>query len=139
MMPIEDRAPCRAHSTTTARRKAMPQPVHQTRIIKKLAPGDAGTKRLSQRFGKDLVCVRYRQDRDGDRRYTTVEVVVDSGPMPAAAMPKGWLLVRLAWNETDLRKAAARLGAVWDEQARAWRMSQEAVQALHVSQRVISK
>ena len=60
----------------------MPQPASQTRIIKKLAAGEAGTKHLSQRFGPDLACVRYRQDREARRRYTTVEIVADSGPMP---------------------------------------------------------
>lgn len=117
----------------------MPQPIHQTRIIKKLAPGDAGTKRLGQRFGKDLVCVRYRQDREAGRRYTTVEVVVDSGRMAAPPAKPGWLLVRLAWDETDLRKQAIRLGAVWDPRKRAWRMSPEAALALHLTQRVIPK
>ena len=43
---------------------------------------EAGTKHLSQRFGPDLACVRYRQDREARRRYTTVEIVADSGPMP---------------------------------------------------------
>ena len=50
----------------------MPLPVSQTRILKKLDPGQDGTKKLVRQFGQQLVCVRYRQDRTAGRRYTTV-------------------------------------------------------------------
>lgn len=117
----------------------MPQPISQTRIIKKLAPGEAGTKRLSQRFGADLVCVRYRQDREAQRRYTTVEIVVDSGPLAATPLLRTGQLVRIGLNEPELRQAAARLGAVWDQQQRAWRMKKEAVKQLQLEHRLLKK
>jgi hypothetical protein len=45
-------------------------------ITKKLAPGSNGTKRLLEKYGTALVCVRYRAN--GGTRFTTVEIVVDS-------------------------------------------------------------
>ena len=120
-------------------RRPMPQALSQTRIIKKLAPGEAGTKRLSQRYGTDLVCVRYRQDREARRRYTTVEIVVDSGPLHQTALLRAGQLVRIGLNESELRKTVVKLGAIWDPTQRAWRMSQEAVRKLQLEHRVLTK
>lgn len=50
-------------------------------VLKTLKPGDNGTKRLTSRYGDRLVCVRYRQDKAKNRRYTTVEIIVDEGPI----------------------------------------------------------
>ena len=55
--------------TTTA-------PLIKTRIVKRLAPDQAGAKKLARQYGNALVCVRYRQDPEQGLRYTTVELVV---------------------------------------------------------------
>lgn len=47
---------------------------------KMIRPGKPGTKKLTQKFGEDLVCVRYRYDKKRKKRYTTVEVVIDESP-----------------------------------------------------------
>ena len=52
-------------------------------------PGQKGTKRLLERFGARLLYVRYRYDRDARRRYTTVELVVDSQPWAPRSIPGG--------------------------------------------------
>jgi hypothetical protein len=49
-------------------------------VIKRLAPGVPGTRRLQERYRDTLVCVRYRQDDTRGLRYTTVELVVDQRP-----------------------------------------------------------
>ncbi|MGB3623242.1 hypothetical protein FT643_00585 [Ketobacter sp. MCCC 1A13808] len=53
-------------------------------VIKTLRPGDSGTKKLTKRYGDKLVCVRYRKDQVTQRRYTTIELIVDEGPIGAA-------------------------------------------------------
>ena len=55
------------------------------RIAKKLAPTQAGAKRLAQQYGDSLVCVRYRVVDRKNRRYTTVELVVDVQPLAVTA------------------------------------------------------
>ena len=52
-------------------------------VIKTLKPGDCGTKKLHKRFGEQVVCVRYRRDLVNNRRYTTIELVVDESPIEA--------------------------------------------------------
>ena len=42
-----------------------------------LRPGMAGTKKLLERYGERLVCVRYRYDRATGRRVKTAELIVE--------------------------------------------------------------
>jgi hypothetical protein len=42
-----------------------------------LAPGRKGTKQLTEQYGDQLVCVRYRYDEVKQKRYKTVELIVD--------------------------------------------------------------
>ena len=44
-------------------------------VIKRMAPGASGTRRLAERFGESLVCVRYRENAAQGLRYTTVEII----------------------------------------------------------------
>lgn len=45
----------------------------------KLKPGQNGTKKLLEKYGDVLVCVRYRYDEETQKRYKTVELIVDEG------------------------------------------------------------
>ena len=88
-------------------------------MIKRLKPGQAGTRRLGQRFGPALVCVRYRQDETGDTRFTTVELVVDQRTARRQALVR----VHIGFDDSDTRRQAMALGAKWDPLERTWRMS----------------
>ncbi len=50
----------------------------QTRLS--LRPGQKGTKKLVVEYGDRLVAVRYRYDAERQRRYKTVELVVEESP-----------------------------------------------------------
>ncbi len=117
----------------------MPLPVSQTRILKKLEPGQDGTKKLVRQFGEQLVCVRYRQDRPAGRRYTTVEIVVDAGPMPEDQRSRRALLVRLRPMETELRRAVVNAGGLWDPRQRAWQLKKSVIQRLGLHDRLVRK
>ncbi len=86
-------------------------PLQRSSIVKKLNPDRKGARRLAERFGDRLACVRYRTDAESGRRFTTVEIVVEErqpiAPEPASA------LVLVNWNETELRRAIKELGGVW--------------------------
>lgn len=49
------------------------------RVLKTMRPGDPGTKRWLERYGRRLVAVRYRGDKKARKRVTTIELVVDEG------------------------------------------------------------
>jgi len=112
-------------------------PLHQVRITKKLGPDQAGAKKLAQRYGENLVCVRYRQDAPSGRRYTTVEIVVDEGPIAVDNSLPDTVHLRVAIGEIDLQRQLKQLGGEWDRQHRAWRIPKAAVMQLKLHHRVV--
>ena len=46
----------------------------------KLNPGQKGTKKLHQKYGDQLVCIRYRYDPEQKKRYKTVELIIEEIP-----------------------------------------------------------
>lgn len=105
-------------------------------------PGQAGTKKLVERYGERLVCVRYRYDAAFGRRLKTVELVVDSAPWtPRVRAPRrshdDIVAVRISWRETDLRERAKRLGAIWRPEQRLWEMRWEHARTLGIASRVV--
>jgi hypothetical protein len=116
-----------------------PRRLARLQVTKKLAPDQPGAKKLAQRHGAQLVCVRYRQDVEAGRRYTTVELVVDEGPMPIDKRTPAFVFVRVAYNDLAMRQTIAKHGGVWDERRRVWRMHQDAVLALQLHGQVLRK
>lgn len=49
------------------------------RVLKTMRPGDPGTKRWLEKYGRWLVAVRYRGDEKARKRVTTVELIVGEG------------------------------------------------------------
>ncbi len=106
-----------------------------TKIVKKLRPTQAGAKKLADRFGSALVCVRYRQDIEHGRRFTTVELLVDEGPMRSAQQQT--VHVKIGLLETELRKAACAQGARWDPDRQAWQLTKKAAKQLDMLNRIV--
>jgi len=48
------------------------------KVVRSLKAGDMGTKRLVEKYGARLICVRYRVDEEARRRYITVELTEQS-------------------------------------------------------------
>ena len=105
-------------------------------VTKRLAPGAAGTRRLQQRYGKDLVCVRYREAADGSARFTTVEVVIERRPAAKRQTEATEQLVRIGFAETDLRQKVKAAGGQWDAKLKLWRVPTPTVRALKLENRV---
>lgn len=51
-------------------------------VVKTIKPGKAGSRKFQRRYGDDLIAVRYRDDNDTQKRYTTIELVVDTRDIP---------------------------------------------------------
>ena len=50
----------------------------KTKSIRK--PGEPGTKKLTQIYGNDLICVRYKYDYKLKKRYKTIELQIEETP-----------------------------------------------------------
>ena len=99
-------------------------------VIKTLKPGDSGTKRLSARFGDRLVCVRYRKDESTNRRFTTVELIVDEGPIEQNKLyrlaPEERTMVVtvfVAQGDNDTRAKVIEAGGYYIEERKLWALA----------------
>jgi hypothetical protein len=111
----------------------------RTRVVKKLSNTQAGAIKLARRYGAALVCVRYRQDMQGLRRYTTVELVVDEALVTSKKADATIVDLRIAFAEVDLRKKVMAAGASWDPKRRTWRLKYRLVKELGLVDRVVWK
>lgn len=112
--------------------------ISSVRIAKKLAPTQAGARRLASQYGKNMVCVRYRIDDARGKRYTTVELIVDAQPIACTAA-SALVGVRIAYGETALRAKVKAAGGQWDPDARLWRLKKHKARALGLSRRIVEK
>ena len=89
----------------------------------KLKPGQRGTKRLLEKYGDSLVCVRYRYDEESGTRIKTVELIVDKKdwipPLPRFAADE-IVPVRIAFAESKFKQMAKAAGGRWAPEARLW-------------------
>lgn len=93
----------------------------KTRLI--LKPGQRGTKRLMEKYGDALICVRFRYDAASRQRLKTVELVVErkAWTPPAPRYPLD-SLVPLRIEAADLRNRAMAkaAGGKWNPDAQFW-------------------
>jgi len=87
-----------------------------------LKPGQNGTKRLMERYGKALLCVRYRYDSVRGVKLKTVEIVVEEKPgrMSFHFRDDDLVPVVVAFEETALRERLRMMRARWDPAAKLW-------------------
>lgn len=106
----------------------------------KLEPGQAGTRRLLNEHGDRLVCVRYRYDRAGRRRYKTIELIVDEAAWwPGKHKLRLDSLVKIWTHETELvlHDQIWRGGGKWNSRGRFWRLTYRQACKLRLQDRII--
>lgn len=117
------------------------RPPLTTRVVKRLAPHQPGAMRHAKRFGDRLVCVRYRLDPEAQRRYTTVELIVDEGPTRGASTADvktiQMVALRLALDESSLRRSIKAHGGLWDNNTRLWYVRLDTAKTLGLMHRIV--
>ena len=107
-------------------------------IKKTLQPGEMGTKQLLAQYGESLVCVRYQIDKKAQKRYTTVELIVDEKFYFSNTKPvQVW--VKIEFNETELRQHAKLAGAKWNAEAKVWEMDYDTAVKLGLKKRIVKR
>jgi hypothetical protein len=117
----------------------LPNDVRHGRVKKTLWPPQPGTVRLLERFGAALLCVRYREDPSGLRRYVTVEIVVESGRTLRArrrGVEHALFPLGLAPGERELRATIKQAGAQWHPGERLWYLPAVAIRRLGLEDRI---
>ncbi|MFY9314736.1 MAG: hypothetical protein WAO95_04145 [Burkholderiales bacterium] len=116
----------------------------ETRLT--LRPGQNGTRKLAERFGKRLVRVRYRYDEALRKRYTTVELIVaESAWSPRSRKPRDtksasdMVYVRVGYAEEGLRAKLKTLGALWRPQHKLWELPWGLAHGLGLEDRIVER
>jgi hypothetical protein len=107
---------------------------------KKLSPGQPGTKKLLKKYGKKLVCVRYRYDVLRHKRIKTVELIEEevtwqknSNKIPRNKIVK----IRINYGEINLTRAVKSLGGRWNKSKKVWELPYREVLALGLVSRIV--
>ena len=82
-----------------------------------------GTKRLTEKYGDVLVCVRFRYDAKLRQRLKTVELIVESAdwtPPPPKYTADSMVPLRIEGYETELRAKAKAAGGRWNPEKQLW-------------------
>ena len=109
---------------------------------KKLLPGQPGTKKLVEKYGKNLVCVRYRNDPDQKRKYKTVELIEEEWhwePNIQRIPGNKLVYVRIKYEETNLRKIVKGAGGRWNKDKKLWELPYTEVKQLGFTSRMVSE
>jgi hypothetical protein len=87
-----------------------------------LKPGQKGTKRLVEEYGKSLLYVRYRYGEERGVRLKTVEIIVEGKPwIPAQRMKDDQIVsVRVGYTEKGLRDILKAVGGRWNPEKQLW-------------------
>jgi hypothetical protein len=112
----------------------------ETRLT--LRPGQAGTRKLVERFGDQLLRVRYVYGEANRRRLKTVELIFETAPWePSPRLPRrrddDVVYVRIGYHETDLRERVKRLGAIWRKPQRLWEITFRDSKRLGIADRIV--
>lgn len=114
-------------------------------MLRKMKPGEPGTKQLLQQYGERLFCVRYRYDAQAHKRIKTIEIVIAESEWqpPGERFAKDeivWLRIGFVDRAMDQRLCAA--GGKWDDRRCVWSIRYDAAVKLgfaeQVERRVVS-
>ena len=105
-----------------------------------LIAGQPGTKKWIDRFGKDLICVRYKYDPAQQRKFTTVELIAEERPYKAKQNKihnNKIVQIRISYNEADLQRKVKSCGGKWNRDQKVWELSYKYVLELGLVDRIV--
>ncbi len=116
------------------------------RIKACLKPGQKGTKKWTNLYGKQLVSVRYRYDAKKERRYTTIEIIVEEGAwqpnklaVTSALNMTDRLGIRVAGYELELRDRVKNAGGLWRPRQKLWELPYSQILELGLEKRIVNQ
>lgn len=104
---------------------------------RKLLPG---TKKLVEKYGEDLICVRYRYDRKRKIKIKTVELVEEKTPWVSNVnkTPMNKIVqIKVDYDEIHLRKAVKSVGGRWNKKKKVWEVAYKDVKNLGLVDRMV--
>ena len=104
-----------------------------------LKPGQKGTRRLVEKYGDSLLCVRYRYDEIRGVKLKTVEIVVEEKPVRLPRFKDGDMVpVSVAFDETELREQLKKIRARWEPQMKMWFAPYRLIRGTPLESRIVA-
>ena len=107
-----------------------------------LQPGQSGTKKLLEKYGDNLVCVRYRYDEEKKMMFKTIEIIIDRKPWlkEAKKIANNQIVsIRVSYDEPEARKKVKAAGGKWNPARQVWQLCYEKVLELGMTDRLVSE
>ena len=105
-----------------------------------MKPGQKGTRRLTEKYGDALLCVRYRYDAKHGVRLKTVELVVEEKPDHSPRFKDGDIVpVSVTFEEIELREQLRKMRAKWDPQLKVWFVSYRLIRGTALESRILTE
>jgi hypothetical protein len=107
-------------------------------VRKKLKPGQDGAHSLLDKYGDQMVCVRYRYDEERRLRYKTVELIVETAPWePLTEIPADTVVgLKVGLQEIELQSKIRQVGGKWNRGRQVLELSYDKVLALGLASRI---
>jgi hypothetical protein len=112
----------------------MAEDLDRWRVAKRIRPGQRGAIKLARVHGKELLCVRYRENAEGTERLTTIELVVERAVIQKRDDPI--VSFKIKPEEVDLRRLALTKGAKYDARNYMWRLARTEVLRMGLGSRI---
>lgn len=116
------------------------------KVIKRINPGKPGTKKYLEIFGEKLFCVRYRHNKEGHERVTTVELIVDKGdyfpefyrsPDKYHDNQKKQVYLKLGFDDKELRCKVLKAGGIWVQEMKYWEINIDEALKLGLKDKIV--
>jgi len=110
------------------------------KIKRTILPNQPGTKSWVEKYGKDLVCVRYRYDEKRNKKITTVEIIVDekNWQRNQKKIPANKILyVRVLYGEIKVANLIKAAGGRWNREIKLWELSYKDIINLGLEDRMV--
>jgi hypothetical protein len=107
-----------------------------------IQPGQRGAKKFAAQYGDRLVCVRYRQDEQRQKRFKTIELIVEEWPRtsrPPQRRKESLVFVKVGFPERELRRQIKDVGGVWNPDKQAWGIRYDHAVALGLTSRIMDE
>jgi hypothetical protein len=111
------------------------------KIKRTLLPNQPGTKALVEKYGKNLVCVRYRYDEERNKKITTAEIIVnekdwerDLNRIPANKI----MFLKVMYGEVHVANLIKAAGGRWNRRIKLWELAYREIVALGLEDRMVN-
>ncbi len=110
------------------------------KIKRTILPEQPGAKRWRRKYGKNLICVRYRYDKKQNKKLTTVEIIVEEKEWEKRTnkIPFNKIIpIIVMYNEIDISNLVKNAGGRWNIEEKVWELPYGEILSLGLEDRIV--